>query len=141
MGLQKLGADFYEQEHSKPLFNENSLLTIYHLYRYYCLLELFKIIKLRMPISLYSLFKFNKSQRHKNNFKPSVQPSTSFVYQSSFIWNSCHKLSNINDGYIDFFSSILYVKIKLKEAFLKAQRLLDQVCWSIPNLDLSQVIF
>ena len=29
---QKLGKEFYEQEHSKPLFNDNNLLTVYQLY-------------------------------------------------------------------------------------------------------------
>ena len=53
---QKLGKEFYEQEHSKPLSNDNNLLTVYQLYKYHCTLELFKIVKLRLPISLYSLF-------------------------------------------------------------------------------------
>ena len=64
--LQKLGAEFYDLEHSKPLFNKNNLLTVHHLYKYCCLLEMFKIIKLRIPIALYSLF--TRSNRRENYF-------------------------------------------------------------------------
>ena len=64
--LQKLGAEFYELEHSKPLFNKNNLLTVHHLYKYCCLLEMFKIINLRIPIALYSLF--TRSNRRENYF-------------------------------------------------------------------------
>ena len=48
---QQLGKE-YEQEHSKPLFNENNLLTVNQLYTYYSTLEMFKIVKLKLPISL-----------------------------------------------------------------------------------------
>ena len=51
--LQKLGAKYYELEHSKPLFNINNLLTVHHLYKYCCLLEMFKIVKLMIPIAFY----------------------------------------------------------------------------------------
>ena len=71
---QKLGKEFYEQEHSKPLFNDNNPLTVYQLYKYHCTLEMFKIVKLRLPISLYSLF--NMSNRRENYFI-TPNPSTS----------------------------------------------------------------
>ena len=74
---QKLGKEFYEQEHSKPLFNDNNLLTFYQLYKYHCTLEMFKIV------SLYSLF--NMSNRRENYFI-TPNPSTSFVYQSAFVY-------------------------------------------------------
>ena len=32
---QQLGKLFYEQEHSKPLFNDNNLLTVYQLYKHH----------------------------------------------------------------------------------------------------------
>ena len=63
---QQLGNEFYEEEDSKPLFNDNNLLTVYQLYKYHCTLEMFKIVKLRLPISLYSLF--NISNRRENFF-------------------------------------------------------------------------
>ena len=80
---QKLGKEFDEQEHSKPLFNDNNLLTVYQLYKYHCTLKMFKIVKFRLPISLYSLF--NMSNRRENYFI-TPNPSTSFVYQSAFVY-------------------------------------------------------
>ena len=139
LGFQKLGAEFYEQEHSKPLFNENSLLTVHHLYKYHCLLEMFKIVKLKKPSSLLNLFKFNRSERLKNYFKSSLQKSTSFVYQSSFMWNACYRITE--DDNLDFNSSILTAKNKFKAALLKAQNLYDKNAWILPNHDLSKVIF
>ena len=52
-GDQKLGAKFYSKEHTKPIFNETKLLTIQNLYKYHCILEIFKIIKFRTPYSLF----------------------------------------------------------------------------------------
>ena len=49
---QKLEKKIDEQENSKPLFNDNNLLTVYQLYKYHFTLEMFKIVKLRLPISL-----------------------------------------------------------------------------------------
>ena len=47
---QRLGTEFYVKESTKPLFTKYELLAIENLYRYRCLMELFKIIKLRVSI-------------------------------------------------------------------------------------------
>ena len=81
---QKLGNEFYEQEHSKPLFNDNNLLTVYQLYKYHCTLEMFKIVKLRLPISLYSLF--NMSNRRENYF---ITPNPAHQHHLSINLHLC----------------------------------------------------
>ena len=133
---QKLGKEFYEQEHSKPLFNDNNLLTVYQLYKYHCTLEMFKIVKLRLPISLYSLF--NMSNRRENYFI-TPNPSTSFVYQSALMWNSCYKLSSLYN--IEFSTAIVTVKHKLKTVLLNAQKQFDKSIWFPNNHDLSGISF
>ena len=133
---QKLGKEFYEQEHSKPLFNDNNLLTVYQLYTYHCTLEMFKIVNLRLPISLYSLF--NMSNRRENYFI-TPNPSTSFVYQSAFMWNSCYKLSSLYN--IEFSTAIVTVKHKLKTVLLNAQKQFDKSIWFPNNHDLSGISF
>ena len=133
---QKLGKEFYEQEHSKPLFNDNNLLTVYQLYKYHSTLEMFKIVKLRLPISLYSLF--NMSNRRENYFI-TPNPSTSFVYQSAFMWNSCFKLSSLYN--IEFSTAIVTVKHKLKTVLLNAQKQFDKSIWFPNNHDLSGISF
>ena len=35
----------YTKEHTKPLFKKHEMLSIHNLYPYYCLLELYKILK------------------------------------------------------------------------------------------------
>ena len=50
-----LGTEFYEREHSKPLFKKYNFLTVHNLYKYHCLLEMFKIVKLRKPMPVYEL--------------------------------------------------------------------------------------
>ena len=133
---QKLGKEFYQQEHSKPLFNDNNLLTVYQLYKYHCTLEMFKIVKLRLPISLYSLF--NMSNRRENYFI-TPNPSTSFVYQSAFMWNSCYKISSLYN--IEFSTAIVTVKHKLKTVLLNAQKQFDKSIWFPNNHDLSGISF
>ena len=72
-----LGTEFYEK-----LFNENNMLTVHSLYKYHFLLELLKIVKLRMPISIHSLF--HRSPRRDNYFI-TPKPSTSFIYRSTHV--------------------------------------------------------
>ena len=72
-----LGKDFFQGEPSKPLFHSNNLLTIHNLYKYHCIVELFKVIKLRTPMSIYELMK--RSERRENYFI-SLPPSSLFDY-------------------------------------------------------------
>ena len=88
---QRLGNEFYEKEHTKPLFKENRILTIHNLYKYTCLMEMFKINRLEAPNSLLNLFQV--SSRRPDYFTTPT-PSTSFIYQSSNMWNSCRKTSS-----------------------------------------------
>ena len=134
--LQKLGAEFYELEHSKPLFNKNNLLTVHHLYKYCCLLEMFKIIKLRIPIALYSLF--TRSNRRENYFITN-SPSTSFIYQSSHMWNNCYRVSESTN--IDFSSAVAKFKKIIKFALLSTQKLYENNIWCLSNYDISEIRF
>ena len=78
-----LGTEFYEREHSKPLFKKYNFLTVHNLYKYHCLLEMFKIVKLRTPMPVYELFSRSTIRDDK---LISLNPSTLFDYQSSDLW-------------------------------------------------------
>ena len=82
---QKLGQEFFEREHTKPLFTEKRLLTVHNLYRYHCVLECFKILKFRKPISMYGIF--HRSQR-KEDLLITPSPTIQFTYMASKLWNS-----------------------------------------------------
>ena len=128
--LQKLGADFYEREASKPLFNKLDILTVHSLYKYHCLLEMFKIIKLHLPIPLYSLFK--KSPR-RAGYLISPPLSTLFAFQASSLWNQCLKQSSK----VDFTTSIAVVKSRLKTMLLRCQKLGRPEEWCVKNFSIT----
>lgn len=110
---QRLGTEFYTQESTKPLFAKHDILAVENLYRYRCLMELFKIIKSRKPVSLYYLF--NVSNR-KDNLLITPSPSNQFLYKSSRLWNEFRKV-----GQLDFSSSYSAMKGVLKFSLLMAQ--------------------
>ena len=60
---QKLGSSFFEKEHRKPLFNEHKILTVHNLYAYHCTIEIYKILKLRIPMSIYSCISISKRKQ------------------------------------------------------------------------------
>ena len=90
---QRLGTEFYVKESTKPLFTKYELLAIENLYRYRCLMELFKIIKLRVPISLYDLFGLSN---RKDNLLITPSPTNQFIYKSAWLWNEFRKVGNIS---------------------------------------------
>ena len=46
----------FQLEHTKPIFNSEKILSVKHLYILHSFVETFKIMKERLPISLYELF-------------------------------------------------------------------------------------
>ena len=121
-------------EPSKPLFHSNNLLTIHNLYKYHCIVELFKVIKLRTPMSIYELMK--RSERRENYFI-SLPPSSLFDYQASNFWNKCRK----SNSEIDFTTSIKIVKTKLKICLLETQNRHDMFVWHEFNFDTDHFSF
>ena len=57
---QKLGPEFFEKEHNKPLFINNEILTVHNLYNYHLLLGIGMILKSHTPIALYAMFKVSR---------------------------------------------------------------------------------
>ena len=82
----------YKLEHTKPLFNKNSLLTLQNLYIARTLVELFKILKLQSPISIYNNLKFCPRTEHFKLLCPKFTLGISrnnFTISSILMWNSC----------------------------------------------------
>ena len=86
--------DFFIKEHSKPLFNANGLLTVHNLYYYHCLLETFKILKFRTPISNYTQYKLSE---RKDTLIILDKPTKSFTSRSSRMWNHIRAQLGIDD--------------------------------------------
>ena len=53
--LQKLGPEFFKLELTKPLFNNNKILTVHNLYNCHTLLNVSKDLKFDTPISIFDL--------------------------------------------------------------------------------------
>ena len=113
LNSQRLGYDFYSKESTKPLFSKYELLAVENLYRYRCLMEFFKIMKTRTPISLYYLF--NISSR-KEDLLITPQPNHQFIYKSSYLWNEFRKSESLK-----LTSSCSTVKNTLRRSLIKAQ--------------------
>ena len=123
---QKLGREFYQKEHSKPLFNDTQILTVHNLYKYQTLSSTYKILKLRTPISIYSCFKTSYRKEHLLHMPVNV--SGSFIYNATSLWLTflaCSEGSLIKD----FTVGLGCIKSIFKDLILSRQRMGDQNDW------------
>jgi hypothetical protein len=128
-GSQILGQEFFAKENSKPLYNDNEILTIHNLYLYHTSNEVFKIIKYRTPISLYSLY--IRSTR-KESLLITPTHSHHFIFKSSEIWNLVRQKLKITDLNCVKFGTM---KTSLKSLITKYQKFGDYVEWNNNELD------
>ena len=76
-------------------------------------MELFKTIKTRIPISLYSSFTLSE---RKDNYLITPPPTNQFFYKSAWMWNEFRKV-----GALNFMSPCSLVKSQLKKSLLSTQ--------------------
>ena len=84
-GSQSLGASFYSKEHTKPLFTDNSILTVPNLYTYLSWTDFMKIVKFQNPSSIAS--KITLSICNKGILVSLPVKNRHFLYNASIIWN------------------------------------------------------
>jgi hypothetical protein len=126
---QLLGTSFFTREHSKPLFAKHKLITLNNLYYLHCASEIYKILRFRTPISMYSLFNLSK-RANKDTLLLSPLQSNTFIYMAGAIWNSVRQKFNILD-----FTSVSAGSLKslLKSLILTQQALGDKWEWQVCN--------
>ena len=93
---QKLGQEFFNKEHTKPLFISNHILTLQNLNFYHTCSEIFKIFKYRNQISIFEKFKFS-ARGSKNLFITTPHPSNLYIYHASVAWNFARTLMTVKD--------------------------------------------
>ena len=127
---QVLGAEFYQKEHTKPLFEKHGILTVNNLYNYHCFLETFKILKHRQPSTLLSNYQYSRRKylTHIQLIPPA--PSNNFTYRSSVIWNCVRLKLELNDMSVSTSS----VKAKLRQMLHNNQHKHHKIEW-IPSFD------
>ena len=81
----------YELENTKPLFNNNNLLTVYNLYKLQIITETFKIKKFSCPSPLNDTLKVSSMNRRVSLLKvPQYSlmiSKNNFHYKAASIWN------------------------------------------------------
>ena len=123
---QKLGIEFFTKEHTKPLFRENMILTVKHLYYYHVTLSVYKVLNSRVPIALYSIFTLSK---RKETLLLTPFSSNNFVYNACSIWNQIRDLLSIKT----FGGQLSKIKNNLKKLLFSRQNLGDPNEWSDEN--------
>ena len=124
--LQKLGQEFYKKERTKPLFNQNEIMTVHNLYNCQVINSIFTILKFRTPISLHSCLKISN---RKDNLLliPSIISET-FIYNGTILWNkflSCCEGSLCRNSLAGLGS----LKPKIKKLILGRKKMGDIIKW------------
>lgn len=133
-GNQELGPEFFANENSKPLYNENEIMTLYNLYIYHTATEVFKILKYRTPISLY--LSYNRSTR-KDTLLILPRYSCHFILKSSEVWNLVRQKLKIYDLSLAKLGSL---KSSLKNLIAKYQKFGDPLVWNDNELDVKRAL-
>ena len=154
---QILGAEFFEKEHTKPLFNANTILALQNLHFYHTCCEIFKIFKFKSPFAIFNKFNISDySSKELSVLTP--QPNDSYMYKSSVMWNKCIKiifskpsLSEVCHSHLknpvkiiipgsslnsDLCCSVSTFKSRMKEFLLEIQKLGDNFEWQTSNFEI-----
>ena len=114
---QKLGAEYYQIEHIKPIFGQLEILTFQGLFKYHCICEIFKIIQSSCPYSLNQSITISK--RDTSHVIILTKKSNAFLYKTSPLWNSIHKKMISPEKGLS--TSVGLFKLKAKAPLLQAQ--------------------
>ena len=126
-----LNHNTYCKEHTKPLFSAHNILTIQNVYSYQTCLEVTKVLKLRTPALIHSLF--TPSPRDSSNLLILPQLSKCFKYQAAKIWNTVSKTTAKSLDPISIKISLF--KSNLKMSLLKIQMKHDEQEWNPDNFN------
>ena len=135
---QHIATKNFQLEHTKPIFKEQNLLTLHHLYIYHTFCDTFKILKYKIPISLFELLKNSPNDTNMLLSMPIVNldlAKKNFVFQATCIWNTLYKnvlnqcLLTNKDGVLipgstfgsDFTTPITIIKKKLRDVLMDTQ--------------------
>ena len=127
-------------EHTRPLFIKYNLLCLHHLHIYHTFIDLFKLLKLKIPISVSEIFKL--SIIRTSNLLVTLPlirtelAKRNFVFQASKLWNAligklmneCRPNSNGimipgSANCSDLSAPISVIKKKLRDVLLLTQKL------------------
>ena len=76
----------YALEHTKPIFNEMGLLSLHHLHIYHTFLDMYKILKLKTPLTLHKLFELSHTPMNMITILPKIQISRGSSKSIGHLW-------------------------------------------------------
>ncbi len=133
--------------HTKNIFSQNKILTIYNMYNYMTVLETGKLVGLGEPEYLCEVLKLNSSQNSRNNrlYLPKFSRNhyqNNFCYQGPKLWNLlASKASDCN--FITSSPTLNAMKSRCKKFLLKIQNYgayENDVEWYDSNKDISKYL-
>ena len=134
----------YVLEHTKPLFTEHKLLTVYNLHKIFLLNEIYKIRKYRYPISLFNFLnnapESLRNSQVNNILLPHYYLNNSrhqFLYCGISIWNKINNKAALQGNIFssDLSMSSCSAKRKFKEILLSLQSSGDNENWEKQNFN------
>ena len=135
-GKQILGAEFHCKEHTKPLLKALQMLAFQNLYNYQLCVESLKILKYRLPASLFGLLTL--SHRNKGTILILPDHLECFAFKVSKMWNIVSKILMKTDSLVTI--KVGAFKRKLKACLLSVQNKHDDEEWYPCNFNLSTAL-
>ena len=138
-GYQKLGAELYEKEHTKPIFNRLKLFTVQNAFKHHCILEIFKVLKFRTPYCLFESIRLSRRDHSMTIILP--EKSNTFLYKASILWNLTNKrlLSSKSSTQSGFDVSLNLVKLRTKAIIMESQLADMADTWTPKNFQIASV--
>ena len=130
--------------HTKPVFKQHDIMTVYNIYIYMSILCLSKLLILGEPQYLYEILKLHSqgTLRNERVYVPSLKLKhyqDNFCYQAPMIWNFLGSNSSRCNNVIHA-PSINSMKSRLKSLLLKMQSHGDECSWIQANFSIEVYI-
>ena len=109
------------------------IMNVHNLYLYHRINDVFKILKFRTPISLFSLFDLS-CRTGKETYALTPKPSESYIYRASTIWNIARQKLAVSE----FTTTVSHIKSSIKNIILNTQKLGESTDWNNLLNNLSQ---
>ena len=127
--------------HTKKVFSQYNILTVYNIYSYMTILHLAKLIASKTPLYLYDLMRLGYSSETRNNrvYEPHLSLKhymNNFCYQGPKLWNVISSSSTYCES-ITAAPTISCLKSRLKKFFINMQSYGDENQWHPSNSDLT----
>jgi len=134
----------YIRGHTKPIFGNFNIFTVYNVYGYMTTLHLAKLIIGETPPYLYDLLRLGNSSETRNNrlYQPNLSLDhymNNFCFQAPKLWNIISSSPSYCEN-LTTAPSMSCLKSRLKRFFIKMQTYGDENEWHKLNHNLNEFL-